>query len=117
MATSLDSTLRSHIYHEHRAAGEYIFDEALVSRAVERLQGDVSLRSNSIMLDTSQEPGPGLQNDPRQVSSKKHNRAVVRIQRAHVIYLGNLPVREKANEPKGRDLHDVQIPIYTEARG
>ena len=32
--------------------GEYIFDEELVSQAGNRLQGDVSLRSNTIMLDT-----------------------------------------------------------------
>ena len=32
--------------------GEYIFDEELVSQAGNRLQGDVSLKSNTIMLDT-----------------------------------------------------------------
>ena len=32
--------------------GEYIFDEVLVSQAGNRLQGDVSLKSNTIMLDT-----------------------------------------------------------------
>ena len=32
--------------------GEYLFDEALVSQAGDRLQGDVSLKSNTIMLDT-----------------------------------------------------------------
>ena len=32
--------------------GEYLFDEVLVSQAGDRLQGDVSLKSNTIMLDT-----------------------------------------------------------------
>ena len=32
--------------------GEYIFDEELVSQAGNRLQGDVSLKSNTVMLDT-----------------------------------------------------------------
>ena len=32
--------------------GQYIFDEELVSQAGNRLQGDVSLKSNTIMLDT-----------------------------------------------------------------
>ena len=32
--------------------GEYLFDEVLVSQAGNRLQGDVSLKSNTIMLDT-----------------------------------------------------------------
>ena len=32
--------------------GEYIFDEELVSQAGNRLQRDVSLKSNTIMLDT-----------------------------------------------------------------
>ena len=32
--------------------GEFIFDEELVSQAGNRLQGDVSLKSNTIMLDT-----------------------------------------------------------------
>ena len=32
--------------------GEFIFDEELVSQAGNRLQGDVSLQSNTIMLDT-----------------------------------------------------------------
>ena len=40
--------------------GEYLFDEMLVSQAGNRLQGDVSLKSNTIMLDTlakkSQDP-------------------------------------------------------------
>ena len=40
--------------------GEYLFDEVLVSQAGDRLQGDVSLKSNTIMLDTlakkSQDP-------------------------------------------------------------
>ena len=31
---------------------EYLFDEVLVSQAGDRLQGDVSLKSNTIMLDT-----------------------------------------------------------------
>ena len=37
----------------------------------------------------------------------------VRVQRAQVISIGNLPIRE----PKGRDAHDVQTTVYTEARG
>ena len=44
--------------------GEYLFDEVLVSQAGDRLQGDVSLKSNTIMLDTLAErariPGSGL---------------------------------------------------------
>ena len=32
--------------------GDYIFDEELMSQAGNRLQGDVSLKSNTIMLDT-----------------------------------------------------------------
>ena len=32
--------------------GEHLFDEVLVSQAGDRLQGDVSLKSNTIMLDT-----------------------------------------------------------------
>ena len=40
--------------------GEHLFDEVLVSQAGDRLQGDVSLKSNTIMLDTlakkSQDP-------------------------------------------------------------
>ena len=32
--------------------GEYLFDEVLVSQAGDRLQGDVSLKSNTIRLDT-----------------------------------------------------------------
>ena len=32
--------------------GDHIFDDELVSQAGERLQGDVSLKSNTIMLDT-----------------------------------------------------------------
>ena len=32
--------------------GQYIFDEELVSQAGDRLQGDVSLKSSTIMLDT-----------------------------------------------------------------
>ena len=40
--------------------GEYLFDEVLVSQAGDRLHGDVSLKSNTIMLDTlakkSQDP-------------------------------------------------------------
>ena len=40
--------------------GEYLFEEVLVSQAGDRLQGDVSLKSNTIMLDTlaKKEPGP-----------------------------------------------------------
>ena len=39
--------------------GEFIFDEELVSQAGNRLQGDVSLKSNTIMLDTlAKGPGP-----------------------------------------------------------
>ena len=43
--------------------------------------------------------------------SKKPKRAEVRVQRAQVIYLGNLPI----TEPKGRDVHDAQTTVYTEA--
>ena len=32
--------------------GDYILDEELMSQAGNRLQGDVSLKSNTIMLDT-----------------------------------------------------------------
>ena len=42
---------------------EYIFDEELVSQAGNRLQGDVSLKSNTVMLDTlakGQGKRPGL---------------------------------------------------------
>ena len=35
-----------------RLVGDYIFDEELMSQAGNRLQGDVSLKSNTIMLDT-----------------------------------------------------------------
>ena len=40
--------------------GEYLFDEVLVSQAGDRLQGDVSLKSNTIMLDTlgQEDAGP-----------------------------------------------------------
>ena len=66
--------------------GEYIFDEELVSQAGNRLQGDVSLKSNTVMLDTlakgqgqkarappqPKRPAPAL---PPSVSNKrpKHN--------------------------------------------
>ena len=46
--------------------GEYLFDEVLVSQAGDRLQGDVSLKSNTIMLDTlaKRTPGPRAQTLP-----------------------------------------------------
>ena len=49
-----------------------------------------------------------------QISSKKpKKKAEVRVQRAQVISIGNLPI----TEPKGRDAHAVQTTVYTEARG
>ena len=65
--------------------GEYIFDEELVSQAGNRLQGDVSLKSNTIMLETlakghgqrtrappqPKRPAPSL---PPPVSSKRPKR-------------------------------------------
>ena len=48
-----------------------------------------------------------------QISSKKPKKAEVRVQRAQVISIGNLPI----TEPKGRDVHDVQTTVYTEAQG
>ena len=48
-----------------------------------------------------------------QISSKKPNRAEVRVQRVQVISLGNLA----NNGAKGRDVHDAQTTVYTEARG
>ena len=54
--------------------GDHIFDEGLVSHARNRLQGDVSLKSNTIMLDTlvkcqgPKRPAPAL---PPSVSNKK----------------------------------------------
>ena len=92
-------TTSTELLRNHPIAGEYIFDEALVSRAV-------SLRSNFIMLDTLVRHQRHSSN-PHQVSSKKPKIAVVMVQRAQAISLGNLPVRENAKEPKGRDVHDV----------
>ena len=48
-----------------------------------------------------------------QISCKKPKRAEVRVQRAQVISLGNLQIKK----PKGRDVHDAQTTVYTEARG
>ena len=52
--------------------GEYLFDEVLVSQAGNRLQGDVSLKSNTIMLDTlakkSQDPNVRTLPQPKRPS-------------------------------------------------
>ena len=104
--------------------GEFIFDVELVSQAWSRLQGDVSLKSNTIMLDTlskgqdqrtwlppqPKRPAPAL---PPPVSNKRPKQnppwaEVGVILKAKAISPGNPPKREKAVERKGRDVHDVR---------
>ena len=93
--------------------GEYIFDKELVSQAGNRLQGDVSLKSNTIMLDTlakgqgqkarappqPKRPVPAL---PPPVSTKrpKQNPQPTEVIKAKANSPGNLPNGEKAVEQK-----------------
>ena len=102
-----------------------------MSQAGNRLQGDVSLRSNTIMLDTlakkSQDqkvrappqpkrPAPAL---PPLVSNKRPKQNPQPTGRgggkAKAISPGNPPIREKAVEQKGRDVPDVQTPACMKA--
>ena len=112
--------------------GEYIFDEELVSQAGNRLQGDVSLKSNTIMFDTlakgqGQMAGPllslsdpfqpyplrSLIRDPNKILSP---RAEVGVNpRAKANSPGNPPKREKAVQQKGRDVPDVRTPACMKA--
>ena len=105
--------------------GEFIFDEELVSQAGNRLQGDVSLKFNTIMLDTlakgqgqrtrpppqPKRPAPALP-PPTQTKSSRPWAEVGVILKAKAISPGNPPKREKAVERKGRDVHDVRTPAY-----
>ena len=112
--------------------GEYLFDEVLVSQAGDRLQGDVSLKSNTIMLDTlarkSQAPKAQTFPQPKRptpastplVSSKKPKQnpraeVVVNSKAKAKISPGNLPTGEKAVEQKGRDVPDVRTPACMKA--
>ena len=108
--------------------GEYIFDEELVSQEGNRLQGDVSLKSNTIMLDTlakrSQDhkvrtlpqpkrPAPAL---PPVVSNKKPGRGGGKFKdNSKAISPGNPPIGEKAVEQKGRDVPDVRTLAFMKA--
>ena len=103
--------------------GEYLFDEVLVSQAGDRLQGDVSLKSNTIMLDTlarkSQAPKARTFPQPKRpapastplVSFKKpkqNPRAEVGVnsKAKAKISPANLPTGEKAVEQKGAGVHE-----------
>ena len=100
--------------------GEFIFDEKLVSQAGNRLQGDVSLKSNTIMLDSlAKGSGPllslsdplqpyllrSLIRDPNKILRPRAKVGV--ILKAKANSPGNPPKREKAVERKGRDVPDV----------
>ena len=94
--------------------GDYIFDEELMSQAGNRLQGDVSLKSNIIMLDTLVKvKGPGslpslsdpLQPEfyPLRSQTRDPNKilspwAEVGVIKAMANSPGNPPNREKAVE-------------------
>ena len=113
--------------------GEYLFDEVLVSQAGDRLQGDVSLKSNTIMLDTlakrTQGPRAGLFPRPsgplqplppwfllRNQNKILSLRVEVGVNKAKAkISPGNLPTGEKAVEQKGRDVPDVRMPACMKA--
>ena len=104
--------------------GEYLFDEVLVSQAGNRLQGDVSLKSNTIMLDTlakkSQAPKARTLPQPKRPAPasfkkpKQNPRAEVGVKSKAKAKIspGNPPIREKAVEQKGRD---VQTPACMKA--
>ena len=104
--------------------GEYIF----VSQAGNRLQGDVSLKSNTVMLDTLAkgqglllslsdplQPYPlrSLIRDPNKILSPRAEVGV--ISKAKANSAGNPPKREKAVERKGRDVPDVRTPACMKA--
>ena len=115
--------------------GEYLFDEVLVSQAGDRLQGDVSLKSNTIMLDTlakkSQAPKVRTLPQPKRPApastplvSFLRNQNKILSPRAEVgvnskakakISPGNPPTGEKAVEQKGRDVPDVRTPACMKA--
>ena len=86
-------------------AGEYIFDEALHGyQAAERIQVDVSLRSNSIMLDTLITLIRFIQDTSKSSSQGSKGTGHFSKQTAST---------EKTTEPKCQDVH---TPVYTEAR-
>ena len=111
---------------ELRASSLYgadIFDEEVVSQAGDRLQGDVSLKSNTIMLDTlvkgqgprtrappqPKRPTPAL--PPSPVSNKKpkqNPQPLGRGNKGKGHFPGCPPKREKTVEPKGPDVPDVR---------
>ena len=105
-----------------------------MSQAGDRLQGDVSLKSNTIMLDTlvrgqgqrtwappqPKRPAPALPppvstRDPNKILSPRAEVGV--IIKAKANSPGNSPEREKAVERKGQDVPDVRTPACMKAPG
>ena len=109
--------------------GEYLFDEVLVSQAGDRLQGDVSLKSNTIMLDTiakkSQAPKARTLPQPKRpapastplVSFKKpkQNPQPAGRGRGKIQGKGQNFCGQSAVEQKGRDVPDVRTPACIKA--